>query len=495
MYRTADQVALEFIAEGERQGVTRRGIIMCIACGLVESRLRVLANPKVPESLRLPNDGQGTDGFSVGPLQQQIVLTPRGYWWADARTCMDPTTSSRLFYERLRKIDYNNEARSPGRYVQDIQSSAFPDRYDERMAEATAIYNRLKGGPPMGDPVWLAQVLRAEGLAVEEYPNWLDRGHGDFGEIGWVVAHHTGGAASARSIAEHPELGLCSQIFLDKRVVAHTVGAGIAWHGGPGEYPGIPRNDVNRVSIGIEAENNGTEGWSPAQYWAYVKVCAAICRKLGLRADRVIGHKEWAGKAQGKWDPGGIDMNAFRRDIQAQIDAGPRPAPPPVTNQIDEMQKIAGFWLGARDGKLGEEKVCGADGKGRYAKFANGYIYWSEATGARAVPNRIFEYWASTGWEKGPLGYPIRNHTYVDGVGEIQAFKNGVVLRKLGDHPGANVHGIIGDSYYKRGAEKNPELGWPVGDEYDYLGGRAQDFENGTLVWHPSGAIIITKEK
>src|SRR5690606_9132654 len=33
----------------------------------------------------------------------------------------------------------------------------------------------------------------------------------------------------------------------------------------------------------------------------------------------VIGHKEWAGAAQGKWDPGGMDMNKFRADVQKAI--------------------------------------------------------------------------------------------------------------------------------------------------------------------------------
>ena len=60
-----------------------------------------------------------------------------------------------------------------------------------------------------------------------------------------------------------------------------------------------------------------------------VCICAAICWYLGLPANRVISHKEYAGRAQGKWDPGGIDMARFRSDVQALINAGPRPAPAP----------------------------------------------------------------------------------------------------------------------------------------------------------------------
>lgn len=346
----------------------------------------------------------------------------------------------------------------------------------------------------MGDPVWLADVLRAEGVATVEFGDWRNIGHGDFGTIWGVVAHHTGGNSSANSIQNHPTLGLCSQIFLNRAGVAHVVGAGIAWHAGSGSWPGIARDNANAVTIGIEAENNGTEGWSPAQYWAYVKCCAAICRRLGVRADRVIAHKEWAGASQGKWDPGGIDMNAFRRDIQNQIDGGAKPAPVVVVNQIDEMQKVAGFWLGERITK--GELVCGNDGKGRFAQFARGYIYWHPNIGARAVPERVFQYWAGQKWENGPLGYPIKNHAYIDGVGDIQAFERGVVFRKLTgadgqDDPGHHVTGVIGDSFYKRGAET--VLGWPISNEYDFDGGRKQDFENGSLIWHPTGAVRVSK--
>ncbi|WP_228805215.1 peptidoglycan recognition protein family protein [Nocardia farcinica] len=175
----------------------------------------------------------------------------------------------------------------------------------------------------MPDPLWLPEVLRAEGLPVNEYPGWRDRGHGDFGAIWGVIAHHTGNNPPANNpgyIANHPQLGLCSQLHLSRDGVYTVCGAGIAWHAGDGSYPGLPTDDANRLTIGIEAENNGTEGWSPRQYTAYVKGVAAILRKLGRNSSRVIGHKEWAGASQGKWDPGGMDMDRFRRDVQAQID-------------------------------------------------------------------------------------------------------------------------------------------------------------------------------
>jgi murein L,D-transpeptidase YcbB/YkuD len=60
-----------------------------------------------------------------------------------------------------------------------------------------------------------------------------------------------------------------------------------------------------------------------------VRCCAAINRRLAQTSARTIGHKEYAGRSQGKWDPGAIDMDILRRDIQEQIGAVAHPSPTP----------------------------------------------------------------------------------------------------------------------------------------------------------------------
>jgi hypothetical protein len=176
----------------------------------------------------------------------------------------------------------------------------------------------------MGDPIWLPEVLRAKGLVVHEVAGWRDRGHGDFGNIWGVVCHHTGSfGATANSIAFHPELGLASQLFLSPQGEYTICGAGVAWHAGQGSWPGLPANAANQYTIGIEAANDGggspgrphRSSWSDEQYNAYVLGVSAILEKIDQPASHAIGHKEWAGPAQGKWDPGAIDMNIFRSDV------------------------------------------------------------------------------------------------------------------------------------------------------------------------------------
>ena len=68
-----------------------------------------------------------------------------------------------------------------------------------------------------GDPVWIADVLAAQGVKLVEYPGWRNRGHGNFKDIRGVMVHHTGSdSASAASIANgRPDLaGPLSQLHI-----------------------------------------------------------------------------------------------------------------------------------------------------------------------------------------------------------------------------------------------------------------------------------------
>lgn len=194
-----------------------------------------------------------------------------------------------------------------------------------------------------GDPLFLPDVLRAFGVQFKEFQAWRDRGQGDFGSIWGIMAHHTGSNnASAASIAYGHEglKGLLSQIHLDREGVATIVGAGIAWHAGVGEYPGIQKNNANPVVIGVEANSNGTDPWPPKMLDAYYRICAGVCWYLGHSSLRTIGHKEWA-KIQGKWDPGGIDMAQFRAKVQYYIENPPfMPKPEELTEAGEPMS----FW-------------------------------------------------------------------------------------------------------------------------------------------------------
>lgn len=143
---TAEQYAPAVLQAGRDLGITPKGIVIGFATVYVESGWTMYANAKVPESMNIPHEAVGSDGYSVGLFQQQVVDSGNGWWWGDAATCMDPYKSAQLFFSRLKRLDYNSNAQSPGSYAQAIQQSAFPDRYDQRMADAQALYDRISGG-------------------------------------------------------------------------------------------------------------------------------------------------------------------------------------------------------------------------------------------------------------------------------------------------------------------------------------------------------------
>lgn len=228
------------------------------------------------------------------------------------------------------------------------------------------------------------------------------------------------------------------------------------------------------------------------------------CRKYGI-STRVLrqDYQAIARRTQGVMDHSGITYGLGIGDhtdvgknfpwdvLEARIraheapgdPAAIQPAPRPVVNAIDEEAKVAAAWIGKRlhDG----EKPC-KDGEGRYAEFENGKIYWHARVNggqARAIPNSIFEKYTEAQWEQGFLGYPIGRHTVLHD-GDVQGFEGGAIYRKTGE-PGFIVTGLIREQWNRSGFEDGP-YGWPISDEYPHgNGGRAQNFEKGTLYWEP----------
>ena len=328
-----------------------------------ERRIWLPANPtREPTSTQYPHDSESDDGRSVGICQQQ--RGPNGEpWWGSVADEMNPRTAIRTFMSRLPKGFHANDAWAANNFVQGVQRSGVPDAYAKWWGDAIRLYNEVKAGVPVtvpppptddpammpgdshpdgpwtGDPTWLADVLRAEGLTVIECPGWLERGHGDMGSLAGVICHHTGSNQSTwQSIADgRADLaGPLSQIHLRRDGVVELVAVGVAWHAGTGYAPAIGRHNANGRCIGVEAQNDGKSGWPPAQYDAYVRINSAFCRQIEVPAEgHVLSHQEWDDgdppTDEGKWDPGGLgaapgqpaDMGKFRRDVQARIDQRP----------------------------------------------------------------------------------------------------------------------------------------------------------------------------
>lgn len=180
----------------------------------------------------------------------------------------------------------------------------------------------------IGDPIWLEEVLRpALGERLRVLDGWRERGHGDFRDIRGVMWHHTGNSReTAKSIARgRPDLpGPLANLHIAHSGVVTIVAVGVCWHAGRGSYPWLPTDNANWHMIGVECawptiRRDGSydagERWPDAQIVSMRDVAAALTLKLGYGPERNIGHKEYAGAAQGKWDPGNLSMDWFRAEV------------------------------------------------------------------------------------------------------------------------------------------------------------------------------------
>ena len=77
-----------------------------------------------------------------------------------------------------------------------------------------------------------------------------------------------------------------------------------------------------------------------------------------------------------------------------------------------------------------------------------------------------------------------------DGVGRAQRFQNGVVISwhpRVGAH---EVHGAIRDAWERSGFERGP-LGYPMSDEFGDGQHRRSNFEHGFIDWTAQHGAIV----
>ena len=146
-----ESVARTYIAVGKQIGIPRSGQIIAIMMALQESSLRMLANPAVPASLGLPNDGIGRDHDSIGSAQQRPAAG-----WGTVEQLMDASYNASAFYggpsgpnrgSPRGLLDISGwQTMGKGQVAQAVQVSAFPELYARWEPAATAIVGALESG-------------------------------------------------------------------------------------------------------------------------------------------------------------------------------------------------------------------------------------------------------------------------------------------------------------------------------------------------------------
>lgn len=159
--------------------------------------------------------------------------------------------------------------------------------------------------------------------------------------------------------------------------------------------------------------------------------------------------------------------------------------------------------LGGVTGFLGlplSDEQSAANG-GRCSLFANGDIYWTGSTGARAVQGLIRQRWLAIGGAGGRMGYPTSDETAVlaNGreVGRFNSFQNGGGIYWTAATGAWEVYGSIAAFWKDHHGGPTGRLGFPTSGETDTpnahnpgspdANGRYNNFQRGIIVWHPAG--------
>jgi glucose/arabinose dehydrogenase len=172
----------------------------------------------------------------------------------------------------------------------------------------------------------------------------------------------------------------------------------------------------------------------------------------------------------------------------------------PATGAEQVGGRIRFRWgsLGAQEGFLrypATDELPTPDGIGRFNVFQGGSVYWSPGTDAWEVHGAIRDRWAQTGWELGPLGYPVTNETPTpDGAGRFNHFAgSGGGSIYWAPWTGAQpIQGAIRARWAALGWERS-YLGYPTGGEFAIPGGRRSNFERGYITWNATTGQVVDR--
>ena len=187
---------------------------------------------------------------------------------------------------------------------------------------------------------WLVDAANATGYPVILVEGWQGRGYSDGYDPQVVVEHHTagptdGGDMPSLNVVTYGRSDLPGPLCnygLGRSGTIYVVADGKSNNAGTGDWAG---HDSNYDTIGIEAENDGSQPWPAAQMDSYDRLAAECIRRLGGDAALVCSHAEWATPAGRKYDPHGFNMDTRRAAVTAIVEGDDMP----ITE--GEMKEIA----------------------------------------------------------------------------------------------------------------------------------------------------------
>ncbi|HEY1636123.1 MAG TPA: endo-1,4-beta-xylanase [Acidimicrobiales bacterium] len=143
--------------------------------------------------------------------------------------------------------------------------------------------------------------------------------------------------------------------------------------------------------------------------------------------------------------------------------------------------------MGWEQGVLGyptTDETGTSDGVGRFNHFSTaGSIYWTPNTGAWSIHGRIRDKYQALGGPSSVLGYPVTDENGTpDGVGRFNHFSNSGSIYWTPNTGAWSIHGRIRDKWASMGWERSC-LRYPVSDEFAIPGGRQSNLQQGVITY------------
>ena len=119
----------------------------------------------------------------------------------------------------------------------------------------------------------------------------------------------------------------------------------------------------------------------------------------------------------------------------------------------------------------------------------------SHGGGTFETHGSIFKRWAASGGSNGPLGFPVSDEYATAGGGGVASrFERGVITFNPRTNLAYSSANAILDKYSAAGASQS-YLVLPTSEEFDWEGGRRQNFDGGYVWWHPQFGAYADREK
>ncbi|WP_246258253.1 PQQ-dependent sugar dehydrogenase [Amycolatopsis anabasis] len=251
--------------------------------------------------------------------------------------------------------------------------------------------------------------------------------------------------------------------------------------GGPGRW-GVPVTDQTATADGAGQFNHFTQRASI--YWTAATGARGICCQIRETWAALGWERSYLGYPATDETATADGIGRFNHFTnRGSIFWSPATGAQAVCCQIRELWSALG-WERSYLGYPVTGELVAPDGVGHFNHFANrGSIYWTPWAGAVATCCQIREKWASMGWERSYLGYPVTSERVTpDGIGHYNHFTNRGSIYWTPFAGAVATCCQIRERWAALGWERS-YLGYPVSDEFAIPGGKRTNYQYGYITW------------